>query len=81
MIVPDDDFMAVEALQQQIANTQATRMKDLEGVNDKMKGKTRLCCGKDCLNENLQDYYGLWKRQRYRAADRHLSPPQAGMRK
>ena len=38
--MPDDDFMVVEALQQQIANTQAGRTKDLEGINDKVKGKT-----------------------------------------
>jgi len=41
VIVPDDDFMAVEAIQQQIRNAQATRTKDLENVNDKLKGLLR----------------------------------------
>ncbi|KAF9653035.1 hypothetical protein BDM02DRAFT_3265692 [Thelephora ganbajun] len=41
VIVPDDDFMAVEALQQQIADTQVTRTKDLESINDKLKGLLR----------------------------------------
>ena len=84
VIVPDDDFMAVEAIQQQIANTQAARTKDLENINDKVKGKTRGCKsyrGANCLNGGLQDYCELWKRQRYRAADRHRSLRQADMRK
>jgi hypothetical protein len=54
VIVPDDDFMAVEALQQQIADTQATRTKDLENINDKLKGKTLVSASKlPCHNENL----------------------------
>ena len=84
VIVPDDDFMAVEVLQQQIANTQAARTKDLDNVNDKVKGKTRGCksyCGANCLKGGLQDYCELWKRQRYRAADRHRSLRQADMRR
>ncbi|KAF9792334.1 hypothetical protein BJ322DRAFT_1016150 [Thelephora terrestris] len=41
VIVPDDDFMVVEALQQQIGNTQATRTKEVENINDKLKGLLR----------------------------------------
>ena len=62
MIVPDDDFMAVEALQQQIANTQGVRTKELESINDKVKGKTWICrnySGADRLNGDLQDCCGL----------------------
>lgn len=62
MIVPDDDFMAVEAQQQQIANTQAVRTKELESINDKVKGKTWVCrsySGENCLNENHRATAGL----------------------
>lgn len=56
VIVPDDDFMAVEALQQQIGNTQATRTKEVENINDKLKGKTLISkvtvAGTNYLNEN-----------------------------
>jgi len=43
VIVPDDDFMAADALQQHIASTQAERTKELESINDKVKGNTRGC--------------------------------------
>jgi len=41
VIVPDDDFMAADALQQHIASTQAERTKELESINDKVKGLLR----------------------------------------
>jgi hypothetical protein len=37
--VPDDDFMAAEGIEQQIENSQATRTKELESINDELKGK------------------------------------------
>jgi len=53
--VPDDDFMVAEALQQQIAKAQVVRTKDLESINDKVKGKTGICRGyANCSNEYLQ---------------------------
>ena len=39
MIVPDDDFMAAEAIEQQIENTQARRTKEIESINEELKGK------------------------------------------
>ena len=80
--MPDDDFMVVEALRQQIANAQAVRTKDLESINDKVKGKTLICRSyANRLKEGLKGWYELWKRQRYRAADQHRSLRQAGMRR
>jgi hypothetical protein len=81
VIVPDDDFVAVEALQQQIGNTQTRRTKELENINDKVKGKVKIL--RSCTNylKNLKDFCGHWKLQRHRVAGRRPCLRQADMRK
>ena len=81
--MPDDDFMVVEALQQQIASDQAIRTKDLEGINDKLKGKKSdrsELWWDEFAQLNLQHCCELWKRRRYLAADRRRWLRQADMR-
>ena len=51
--------MAAETLQLQIGNTQTTRGKDLENINDKLKGKTQIFLGCGCKRLSERKSAGL----------------------